>query len=291
MDNNYRSISPTSYQYRYLAQKIADLCPISFAREIALTGSAARGIADEDSDIELNCWIDNIPSVLERKQWLKDIGATEIIFNNKPISDGSLWTACLFENTWVEIGWQAELAQEELLEAILKGAVLDSGRLVIAGLIDQAIILRTKGLLPKWQQRLAHYPEHLTTKLIVELVESWKYPHLVSMRWALVKRKQRFALTQKLTQDINNVLRILFALNNKWETNTKWLDRVADQMPIKPLKLAERINEIFSGLSLDEKVFAVLELIIETLKLLPPLAEVKQAIITLENNLFKGLKS
>ncbi|KAF0240794.1 MAG: hypothetical protein FD167_4102, partial [bacterium] len=169
-------------------------------------------------------------------------------------------------------------------------SVLDSGRLVVAGLIAQAIILRSRGLLLEWQQRLTHYPETLSAKLIVDLIEPWQSVHLVKVRWALVKRQQRFALTQRLTQDINNLLRILFAINKIWETDIKWLDKIVDQMTIKPVKLIERINEIFSCLSLSEKFCATIELIVETLKLLPPSTEIKQAITTLENNLVKSLR-
>ncbi len=288
MDNIYLLPSQISYKYRSLAQEIVELCPISFATEIALTGSAARGVADEDSDIELNCWVNHIPTIVERRKWLENIGATEIVFDSEPISDGSLWTTCLFQGTWIEIGWQTELVQEQLLQSILQGLVLDSGRLVVAGLITQAIILRSQGLLLEWQKRLVSYPEHLSARLIADLIEPWQSAHLVKVRWALVKRQQRFALTQKLTQDINNLLRILFAINKIWETDIKWLDKIVDQMTIKPVKLIDRINGIFSCLPLNEKVFATIELIIETLKLLPPLPEIKQAIITLENNLVKA---
>lgn len=290
MDKNYTSLnltSLTSCKYRCLAQKIVDLCPTNFATEIALTGSTARGIADEDSDIELNCWTSEIPLVSERQEWLKNIGAKEIFFDKEPISDGSIWTTCLFEDTWVEIGWQKELTQEKLLEEILQGLVLDSGRLIIAGLIAQAIILRSNGLISKWQQKLKFYPENLPENLINNLIKPWQTPHLVKARYALAKRQQRFALTQKLTQDINNLIRILFAINKKWETNTKWLNLSLEEMQVKPLKLLERINEILSCFSLNEKVCLTIGLIIETLKLLPPSPEIKQAINTLAKSLVK----
>ncbi|MBI4853375.1 MAG: DUF4037 domain-containing protein [Acidobacteria bacterium] len=288
MDKNYASIKPTSpisHQYRRLAQKIADLCPKNFATEIALIGSTACGVADEDSDIELICWINNIATALERKEWLETIGAREILIDKEPLSDGSVWTTCLFENTWVEIGWQNELAQEKLLCALLEGTILDSSQLIGAGLLTQAIILRSNGLINNWQNRLKYYPENLSTALISSLIKPWQSSHLIKVRFALVKRQQRFALTQKLTQDINNLLRILFAVNKKWESSTKWLDLVLEQMTIKPLKLVERIDRIFSCLSLNEKVCLTLELIIETLNLLPQSPDIKQAINTLEKNL------
>ncbi len=41
-----------------LAQRLTDVCPAELGQEIALTGSAARGRADDFSDIELNLWVD-----------------------------------------------------------------------------------------------------------------------------------------------------------------------------------------------------------------------------------------
>lgn len=286
MYKTYNPPSQISYQYRQLAKKIVESCPKNFASEIALTGSAARGTADEDSDIELNCWVKNdIPSRAERQWWLESIGAKEISFDEEPISDGSFWATFLLEGTWVEIGWQTETKQEQLLDAILKGCVLDTGRLINAGLIAHSVVLRSNGQLLKWQGKLEVYPKVLAQNLIADLLESWQYPHLLKVRWALVRRKQPFALTQRLTQDINNLIRILFALNNQWETDTKWLDLIVSQMSIKPIRLVERVNNIFSCLSLGERVFITVELIVETLKLIPSSEQIKKTIVGLENSL------
>lgn len=287
-DSLYKQPTQTSHNYRVLAQKIVDLCPVKLATEIALTGSAARGLADEDSDIELNFWAKEIPSVLERQQWLEQIGATNITLDSEPIADGSIWTTCQFNNTWIEVGWQTEIAQEKLLQAILQAEVTDTGRLIVAGLINQAIILRSNGLLSDWQNKLEYYPEALQTKLILEAIELWQFPHIVAVRWALVRRGQNFALMQRLTQDINNLLRVLFAINKQWEMDNKWLDYTLLKLPIKPPKTIDCINAIFSSLSPIERVKISFSLIIETLELLPQTPPIKRAIVTLQESFDKA---
>lgn len=44
-----------------LAGQLARGCPVELAEEIALVGSTAHGLADDDSDLELNHWADAIP--------------------------------------------------------------------------------------------------------------------------------------------------------------------------------------------------------------------------------------
>jgi hypothetical protein len=283
-DSLYKSPTQISNNYRMLAQKIVDLCPVNLATEVALTGSAARGLADEDSDIELNLWAKEIPAPYQRQQWLEKIGAINVTIDAEPIADGSVWTTCQFENTWVEIGWQTEIAQETLLQSILQAEITDTSRLIVAGLINQAIVLRSNGLLSNWQNKLKYYPEDLQTKLILEAIDLWQFPHIVALRWALVRRNQHFALMQRLAQDINNLLRILFALNKQWEMDCKWLEYTLAQLPTKPPKTVERINAIFSSLSPIERVKISFSLIIETLELLPQLPSVKLAITTLQES-------
>ena len=47
-----------SLQRLELARELTRFCPPELGRAIALTGSAARGVADSASDIELNFWVD-----------------------------------------------------------------------------------------------------------------------------------------------------------------------------------------------------------------------------------------
>jgi len=43
-----------------LARQLARGWSVELGREIALTGSASRGVADDLSDIELNFWVDRM---------------------------------------------------------------------------------------------------------------------------------------------------------------------------------------------------------------------------------------
>ena len=53
------------------AQALIDAAPSSFGQEAILSGSAARGVSDEDSDIEIVFYVEAFPSRSEREGWLR----------------------------------------------------------------------------------------------------------------------------------------------------------------------------------------------------------------------------
>jgi len=78
------------------------------------------------------------------------------------------------------------------------------------------------------------------------------------------------ALNERLTWDVYNVLNLLFALNRRWRPDWKWLRHKCAALPVKPNRLAERIEEIFTAPALERRVVICQRLILETLALLPP---------------------
>lgn len=95
-----------------LAQEVAQACPPELGREIALTGSVSRGLADDDSDIEWLTWVETLPSAEERVAWLREVGATEIIPAERAIGDGSIWAWSRYSGVCLETGWQTVGEQE-----------------------------------------------------------------------------------------------------------------------------------------------------------------------------------
>jgi hypothetical protein len=57
--------------------------------EMALTGSASRGVADIHSDIELNAWGYTLPSTDARAGWLRALRATQIALAVEVTDDGT----------------------------------------------------------------------------------------------------------------------------------------------------------------------------------------------------------
>jgi hypothetical protein len=97
-----------------LAEKLVRACPPAFGMEAALTGSAAIGVADHYSDLELNFWAEMLPSIEERAAWLRSLGATDVSVDLELGADGTLWSTWRQEGIWIEAGWQTIAAQCDL---------------------------------------------------------------------------------------------------------------------------------------------------------------------------------
>jgi hypothetical protein len=272
-------------QRRYaLACELARLCPSHLGQEIALTGSTSLGLADDHSDIELNFWGETIPSPAARRQWLAAAGATDITLDEHQIADGSFWVTCRFRGIWIEVGWQSIKTQEELLQAILAGDFAQHERLLLGFVIQHAVPLRSNSLLDDWQTRLTQYPDALQARLIEGTRWAWMFPHILLSWWALPQRDERLRLHGILVRELHNALRVLFAINRQWEPEWKWIAHITGGLAIKPERLAERINEVFSSPP-EQSLRLCLQLIAEILRLVPPPYDVSLALATIEQSL------
>ncbi len=261
-----------------LACELARLCPPALGREIVLTGSTSMGIADEHSDIEQVFYVDMPPLAEQRADWLSKIGVEDLVLDTEPIEDDSLWATFRFHDVWVEAGWQSLADHEKNLAYILTGEVLDHHALALGWIMQHALPLRNEGYLANWQQSLSTYPEALAPRLLANATELWNFPHLVAASQALILRGERFALTERLLREVHKVLRILFALNQQWEPDWKWIAYTTADLALKPADLVERINAIFSSSQPEQSLLLCHALIHDTLLLVPPAYDVSCAL-------------
>jgi len=261
----------------HLASELVSGCPPALGLEVALTGSVGRGVADGESDIELNLWVEALPTETDMVDWLRAAGATDIVVDAEPIETGSIWITFRFSDVWVEAGWQTIAALEQSVRAILAGAIVDHPRLVLAEIIEHAVPLRTIGFLAAWQHELAQYPETVQQRVIAAAIENWCFPHFVGARWTAVRRNHRHWLAHLLVRDVDNVLRLIFALNRRWEPDWKWLEHHTAGLPIKPDRLIERIGQIFATRQPEQSVAVCQQLILDALALVPPTHDVRRA--------------
>jgi hypothetical protein len=77
----------------------------------------------------------------------------------------------------------------------------------------------------------------------------------------------------RLVDDLENVLRSVFALNREWEPDWKRLPGLVAPLRVKPDRLAERIDEALRACD----IVAARRLVRDTLALAPDLPRVIQA--------------
>jgi len=141
-------------ELRAIAQTIADALPTT-VEEVVLTGSVARDVANEVSDIEM---LIVTGGELDLEHCLALAAASGV-------TDLGTWgqqrvptkrVSGYRDGVRVELIWSSHAYAKEAIEAIFTGDFSAA-----AGAIANGVALRTSGLLAQWQERLRVYPDEL----------------------------------------------------------------------------------------------------------------------------------
>ncbi len=287
MNNKSRTKSKRTQELIDIANELVRECPKRLGQEVLIIGSVGMGIADDDSDIDLELWVDEIPDFEDAIEWIKRLFLADIIKENEKIP-GEVAIVFRYEETWVEINWQKISEKEELVKRVLTGdsiSRLENNQIFS---IHNAIVLRTAGLIDKIRKQLSNYPDEIRAMIIKSSTAFWNYPHRVEMLWGLARREEILGLTTWLQADIEDTLRILFAINRQWETDWKHINHVGQYLEKKPNQLSERIHEVFSHVDLEKRVSTAQLLILDVLQLVPKKFDVSKAIENIQQSLEKN---
>lgn len=236
--------TPSARLLGELARQVAGGCPDRLGQEIALIGSAASGWADEQSDFELVLFVADLPDREATTAWTDRIGVTSVTFGEE---GGGPHLICLYQDVWLELQWRTFEQTNRLIDSVLNAETTSRRDLVAARTIEAAVPLRTSGKIASWQSRLSAYPENQAQRIVAESTEFWRAPHHIETLWGLADRDQMFSLVEWLQADIQDALRVLFAINRRWEPDWKWLNHHLNELTMVPDRLCERIDSVFAG--------------------------------------------
>ncbi len=271
-----------SRQRAQIAQQLVDTCPPDLADDIALTGSTARGVADDDSDLELNLWAESIPPTEARVAWLTAAGASDLQVEDAPRPDDSYWIKFRWGDLSAEVGWQTFAALHAQIEHIRSGATLERKVLAFGDVIANAIPLRGDQVKAE-QIILAGYSDAVQRGIVQLALDQWSQPQ----RWATARRLarhgERLALSRQLVDDLDLALRLLYAVNRRWEPSAKWTLTVA--RAFAPADLIKRIDDVLGYPSLTRRVEFCAQLCRDLLALVPVEYDVSTALATLNRAL------
>ncbi len=180
------------------------------------------------------------------------------------------WSGGFVGDEFAELLWWTRAYVDERLDAILAAEVIDPQRLRTADALAHGIALRGEAL-AAWQARLAAYPELLAERIVADAAQTWH--EVPRSELTLLRPGERLVLVQRLVEDAENALRIVFALNRTWQQGWKHLRSELAPLPVQPDRLFERIDAALAGCDLR----AMREVVRDTLALAPALPAVERA--------------
>jgi hypothetical protein len=236
-------IADPNARRRALAHQLADACPPDLASAIAMTGSTARGMADDSSDLEMNFWgAATIPTLDARIGWLAACGA-RAIRDAGTHADGSTWLEAEIEGIPCEIGWQTFAALDSAADALLAGTWDD---LALGDLIVRAVPVRESAWLTTLQARVNVYSE-ATRAAQLEIARPMLTEWDESQTARLVERGARLALIADALPRLEGAIRAIFAVNRRWLPSRKWRLYDARALHHLPPDFMPRLEGVFVG--------------------------------------------
>jgi hypothetical protein len=254
---------------RGVAQRAAEELP-AFVEEVILTGSVSRGVADELSDVEM-LLVSEVPlDLAECFDLARRMGLTDLESWGVQGTEVSRVFG-YFEQVPVETIWWSRTYGERSVAASLAGE-----RSAAAEALVNGVALRSTGLLDEWQARLLAYPEALAVANIEDSAMAWGGFHPTGFL-TLARPHERLALVEYLYGDAMRVLSIVYALNRVWQPTSKRLAARVETLPLKPERLAERIEEALTEPDAVRAMLVMCQLQIDTIDLAPPGPNVARA--------------
>jgi hypothetical protein len=245
-----------------VAERIATALP-PVVEEVILTGSVSRGVADEISDIEM---LLVTTARLDLAQCFEHAARVGLVDLDTWGAQGTEVSRVFgyYEGVPIETTWWPHDFAEVSVAALLSGEQSAAAEALASG-----IALRTCGLLESWQQRLRVYPEALAAARIEEAALTWGGFHPTGFL-TLARPGERLALVEYHYNDAMRLLRIVFALTGVWQPTSKRLADRVHALPVKPERLAERIEEALTEPDPLRAMLVMSELQADTADLAPP---------------------
>jgi predicted nucleotidyltransferase len=223
-------------ELRAIAARLVEALPLEVVPEAVLTGSVSRGVADAVSDVEMLV-VTHEQLDLETCFELARAAGLERLGTWGPQGTSSSRVSGYLEGAPFELIWWAREQAEASIDACFTAEGSST-----ADAIANGVALRTCGLLAAWQERLRHYPEELVSPRVEEAALTWGGFAAAGLL-TIARPGERLALVERLVDDAQRILRMLYALNRMWLPTSKRLAPRAGALAVKPERLAERIEE------------------------------------------------
>ncbi|WP_420643968.1 nucleotidyltransferase domain-containing protein [Candidatus Leptofilum sp.] len=236
----------------------------SHIKAILVTGSVAKGLADDNSDIDIIMYYDELPgeeAFAAYQQAALDSGGG---FYGGNAQDG--WALFQYIDGIRHDFAHAKLQEAEtLIDDFLSKPNLEENNLLIAldGMLT-GLPLKGAEITDSWKTKLASYPPELGDMLVKKHLRF--RPHWVLQKMG-VDRNEVIFLQEELLTAVQNIFGVLCGLNQLYHPGKiKGLDYTVAKMQIAPTNVASRLPALFDT-DMQTAVNDLKTLIEETIRL------------------------
>jgi len=228
-------------------------------RGALLAGSAGRGDADYYSDIDLVCYVDQIPSQQVGAAVREAVGGTRG-FQRASTEDFSSEEFDV-KGIRIELTFTTVRSMDVRLDDLLERLIdIDTPSQKILSGVQDGLPLHGDELIERWKTRIAHYPEPMRRAMVQRY---WKFFPLWYSSAAMAKRDAELWRLDMLLEAAFNLVGVLAGLNRLYFTRFQFKGARAyvARMNLAPVRFADRLESLFDLNS--EAAAAELERLVE----------------------------
>lgn len=233
-------------------------------KAILVTGSVAKGVADDNSDIDIIMYYDELPSETAFEAYRQAAFDSGGGFYGGNAEEG--FALYQYIDGIRHDFAHAPLSETEALlaEFLVEPDLENNNKQIMLDGILTGVPLKGEAITQKWKDQLAHYPPQLGEMLVKKYLRF--RPHWVLQKMG-VDRNEIIFLQEELLNAVQNIFGVLCGLNQLYHPGKiKGLNYTVAKMKLAPPNVANRLPALFK-VDGQTAVFQLKQLIEETIEL------------------------
>jgi hypothetical protein len=259
MTSHLEATSASRYLVDLARRNAGVYANLPMTRAIIVAGSAAQGVADFYSDLDMMVYYDKLPTIEELSAAVAHNGG----INRRVLAertDSEFMEQFTLRGVECQIAHCTVVAWERDMTSVLEQFdVTSPTQKALSGVLE-AIPLHGELLVQLWQAKIAAYPDALARAMVNHYLNFFP---LWGLRDSLLTRDATVWVQKMFTEAAENVLGVLAGLNHVYYSpfQLKRMHRLLGKMSIQPPRCGDRIDALFVG---DvTKALAVFEPLVE----------------------------
>jgi len=218
---------------------------------VLIAGSASRGDADRDSDVELMLAWAQPPSEAQRRQIVEPLAADHRLFDFD--DDWECWQEDLFigrseedapsSGVLIEVVGQLASVIERRLDDVVQRFEPNLDKQSTIHALLNGIPLHGEELIRAWRAKAEPYPRGLKVAMVDRFAQ---IDYFADWERFLARGQNLLLIHERFTQVERQLLLVLQALNGRYHYKFKWIERVVDELAVAPQDLAARLRSVLT---------------------------------------------